>query len=75
MITSMVSAMGGPMSLIVSGCLGGSGVGCGESGFGNNSHFSRYAQQRYSLGNANQPRDNTIEQSLSCSGSRSPSVI
>ena len=45
MITSMVSAMGGPMSLIVSGCLGGSGVGCGESGFGNNSHFSRYAQQ------------------------------
>ena len=75
MITSMVSAMGGPMSLIVSGCLDGSGVGCGESGFGNDSHFSRYAQQRYSLGIANQPRDNTIEQSLSCSGSRSPGVI
>ena len=40
MNTSKVSAIGGPMSLIVSGCLG-------ESGFGNSSHFSRYAQQQY----------------------------
>ena len=38
MITSMVSAMGGPISLIVNGCLGG-------NGFGNGSHFSSYAQQ------------------------------
>ena len=41
MITSMVSAMGGPISLIVSGCLGGSGLGTG-------SHSSRYARQQYS---------------------------
>ena len=42
------------------------GVGCGESGFGNSSHFSRYAEQL---------RGNTTKQSLSYSGSRSPDVI
>ena len=42
MITFPISAMRGPMSLIVSGILG-------ESGFGNGSHFRRCARQRYSL--------------------------
>ena len=42
MITFAISAMEGPMSLIVSGHLG-------ENGFGNGSHFSRCARQRYSL--------------------------
>ena len=32
------SAIGGPISSIVGGCLGG-------SGFGNGSHFRRYARQ------------------------------
>ena len=38
MITFKTSAMRGPMSLIVSGCLG-------ESGFGNGSHFSKCARR------------------------------
>ena len=42
MITFAISAMRGPMSLIVRGFLG-------ESGFGNGSHFSRCAQQQYPL--------------------------
>ena len=42
MITFAISAMKGPILLIVSGHLG-------ESGFGNESHFSKCAQQRYSL--------------------------
>ena len=42
MITLAISAIRGPMLLIVSGRLG-------ESGFGNGSHFNRCAWQRYSL--------------------------
>ena len=41
MIASMVSAKGGPIS-VVSGWLG-------KRGFGNGSHFSKRAQQRYPL--------------------------
>ena len=42
MIAFRVSAIGGPISLIVGGCLG----GClGGSGFGNGSHFRRCAWQ------------------------------
>ena len=44
MITLVVNGRRDPISLIVSGCLGESGVGCGESGFGNGSHFSRHAR-------------------------------
>ena len=50
MITFAISAMKGSMSLIVSGLLG-------ESGFGNDSHFSRCAWHRYSQGFAEQPRN------------------
>ena len=40
MIALRVSAIGGPISLIISGCLGG-------SGFGTGSHSSRYARRRF----------------------------
>ena len=43
MITFSISAMRGPMLLMVSELLG-------ESGFGNGSHFSKCAQNRYSQG-------------------------
>ena len=61
MITFSISAMRGPMLLMVSGLLG-------ESGFGNGSHFSRYARHRYSQGFAELPRNCNAEQDLHFSG-------
>ena len=45
----MVSGTGGPMSLLLSGCLVGSGewgVGSGESGIGTTPHFKEDVRQR-----------------------------
>ena len=57
MITFTISAMRGPMLLMVSGLLG-------ESGFGNDSYFSRCAWHRYSQGFAELPRNCNAEQCL-----------
>ena len=56
MITLSISAMRGPMLSMVSGFLG-------ESGFGNDSHFSRYTRRRYSQELAKLPRNNNAEHS------------
>ena len=55
MITFSISVMRGLMLLMVSGLLG-------ESGFGNDSHFSRCARHRYSQGFAELPRNYNAEQ-------------
>ena len=57
MISFAISAIRGPMSLIVSGLLG-------ESGFGNGSHFSRCAWHRYSQGFVEQLRNCNAEKCL-----------
>ena len=54
MITLSISAMRGPMLSMVSGFLG-------ESGFGNDSQFSKYVWHRYSQGFAELPRNNVVE--------------
>ena len=54
MITFSISAMRGPMLLMVSGFLG-------ESGFGYGSHFSKCARHRYSQGFAELPRNYNAE--------------
>ena len=61
MIIFSISAMRGPMLLMVSGLLG-------ESGFGNDFHFSRCVQHRYSLGFAELLRNCNAEQGLHFSG-------
>ena len=54
MITLSISAMRGPMLSMVSGLLG-------ESGLGNDSHFSKYIRHRYSQGFAELPRNDIAE--------------
>ena len=54
MITFSISAIRGPMLLMVSGLLG-------ESSFGNGSHFSRCAWHWYSQGFAELPRNCNVE--------------
>ena len=54
MITLSISAMKGPMLSMVSGFFG-------ESGLGNDSHFSRYTRHRYSQGFVELPRKNNAE--------------
>ena len=54
MITLSINAMRGPMLSTVSGFLG-------ESGLGNDSHFSRYTWHRYSQGFAELSRNNNVE--------------
>ena len=61
MITFSISAMRGPMLLMVSGLLG-------ESGFGNGSHFNKCAQNRYSQRFAELPRNYSAEQGHHFSG-------
>ena len=61
MMTFSISAMRGPMLLIVSGLLG-------ESSFGNGSHFSRCAWHRYSQGFAEPLRNCNAEQGHHFSG-------
>ena len=56
MITLSISAMRGPMLSMVSGFLG-------KSGFGNDSHFSRYTQHQYSQELAKLLRKNNAEHS------------
>ena len=56
MIILSISAMRGPMLSMVSGFLG-------ESGLGNDSHFSRYTRHRYSQRFAELPRNNNAEHS------------
>ena len=54
MITLSISAMRGPMLSMISGLLG-------ESGLGNDSHFSKYIRYRYSQGFTELPRNNIAE--------------
>ena len=61
MITLSISAMRGPMLSMVSGFLG-------ESGLGNDSHFSRYTRHRYPQGFAELLRNNNAEHSHYFSG-------
>ena len=61
MITFSISAIRGPMLLMVSGLLG-------ESSFGNGSHFSRCAQHRYSQGFVELPRNCNAEKLRSLLG-------
>ena len=61
MIIFSISAMRGPMLLMVSGLLG-------ESGFGNGFHFSRCVQYRFSLGFTKLLRNCNTEQGLNFSG-------
>ena len=51
MITLSISVMRGPMLSMISGFLG-------ESGFGNNSHFSKFIRYHYSQGFAELLRNN-----------------
>ena len=68
MITFSISAMRGPMLLMVSGFLGEGGFGIGEGGFGNGSYFSRCAQHRYSQGFAELLRNCNAKQGHKSSG-------
>ena len=54
MITLSISAMRGQMLSMVNGFLG-------ESGLGNDSHFSKYVRHRYFQGFAELPRNNVVE--------------
>ena len=67
MITLSISAMRGPMLSMVSGFLG-------ESGFGNDSHFSRYTQHQYSQELAKLLRKNNAEHSHYFSGNGWPGM-
>ena len=54
MITLSISAMRDPMLSMISGFLG-------ESGFGNDSHFSKFIRYHYSQGFAELLRNNITE--------------
>ena len=54
MITLSISVVRGPMLSMISGLLG-------ESGLGNDSHFSKYIRYRYSKGFAELPRNNIVK--------------